>query len=383
MHVHLECMAGASGDMILGALLDAGADLSYVQKQVGLAGDVELTVERAQKNGIRALAVMVEGSAGISSYAEIEPILDRLDEDVRTVSSSILRRLAEAEGHVHGTTHGPHFHEIDGADTLADSIGTAAALVSLEIDEVSVSNVATGMGFVKTAHGELPLPAPAASRLLEGFTIFGRETDAELITPTGAAILSTLASHSSPMPSINLKIVGCGAGSLDLSFPNILRAFVGTAHSERPEGSRDVVVEANIDDMNPEFYGYVTERLYAAGAADVWITPGIGKGGRPLSVIGVIAVSGIVGPIKDVLLRETSTIGVRTTAVERFMLDRSWVEVLVRGYPVRVKVAKHEGLVTNLAPEYSDCVEVAKQTGLPLKQIFAEASAAARQPGQT
>lgn len=384
MILHFDCFAGASGDMILAALIDAGAGLEAIQKQISkLDADAEIEAREVHRSGIRALQLRVTGKRTPASYPAIRDLIREggLDEPVERTALAALETLAVAEAEVHGTTvEEVHFHELSGIDTIVDLVGVAAALELLQIDAVSCSPVATGWGTVSSEHGELPVPAPATLELLKGVPTYGIDIKAELITPTGAAILRTIVTTFGPIPAMTVDSVGYGAGSRELEVPNVLRAVVGVETRSELVGVDEIVVEANLDDMNPEFFEYVSERLYAAGANDVWITPAIGKKGRPASVLSVLAPPPLADRIREIVLSETSTIGIRTTRVEKFMLERRWEEVKVEGRPVRIKVSSSGGRVVNVAPEYSDCAEVARLTGLPIKEVWRRALSATTSP---
>jgi len=389
MIAYLDCFSGASGDMILAALIDAGADLGAVETQLTALGiPFELTFTTVHRCGLRACKVDISAPDGtwtvMRTYADGLRLLDGadLDPEVAARAASILGRLARAEAQVHGVGTGEvHFHELDGVDTIVDVVGSAAAFASLGAGNVFASPVATGTGVVPSRHGPLPLPAPAVLELLGGASIYGRNIEAELITPTGAAILAEYVTSFGKMPSMTVSSVGHGAGSRELEIPNVLRIVLGEASEgqgdERAEGIEDLIVEATVDDMNPELYPYVLERLLAAGAIDAWVVPVIGKAGRPAQVIQVLAPPHAEEAVRETLIAETSTIGVRVSAVRRWMLPRRWLEVQVGGLPVRVKVAFRDDVAVNVAPEYADCAEAARTLGLPLKEVYRAALTAA------
>jgi uncharacterized protein (TIGR00299 family) protein len=241
--------------------------------------------------------------------------------------------------------------------------------------------VATGIGVVPSRHGPLPLPAPAVLELLGGGAIYGRSIEAELITPTGAAIVAEYAEAFGKMPSMTVSSVGYGAGTRELEIPNVLRVVlgepVGSSRSEPPEGVEDLLIETTLDDLNPEIFPYVIERLTAAGALDAWVVPVIGKAGRPAQVLQALAPPHAEEAVRDTLVAETSTLGVRVSSVRRHMLPRRWVEVLVGDRPVRVKVAMRDEAPVNVAPEYADCAEAARALGIPLKEVYRAALTAA------
>ena len=389
MIAYLDCFAGASGDMLLAALVDAGADLELMQDQLtALNIPFELIFDTVHRCGLRALKAEVSAPEGTTrvmrTYDDALRLLDRaaLDPRVASRAGSIFTRLAKAEAKVHGVaTAEVHFHELDAVDTVVDVVGSAAAFVSLGLDAVYVSPVATGIGMVPSRHGPLPLPAPAVLELLGGARMVQRSIEAELITPTGAAIIAEFATGFGKMPAMSVTSVGYGAGSWELEIPNVLRVVVGhpgtTSVRDLPEAVEDLMVEATIDDMNPELYPYVLDRLFEAGAVDAWVTPVIGKHGRPAQILSVIVPPVGEERVREVLVTETTTLGVRVTTVRRWMLPRRWLEVTIGGHPVRVKVGTRDGLPVNVAPEHADCAAAARALGLPLKDVYREAMSAA------
>jgi uncharacterized protein (TIGR00299 family) protein len=388
MIAYLDCFSGASGDMILGALLDAGADLAAIEAHLGRLGiPFELTLSTVHRCGIRASKVDIAAPEGtwtvMRTYEDALRLLEgaRLEPEVTRRAASIFGRLARAEARVHGQPVGEvHFHELDGVDTIVDVVGAVAAFAALGAEDVVASRVATGTGVVPSRHGPLPLPAPAVLELLGGGSLYGREVEAELITPTGAAILAEFASSFGKMPAMSVSATGYGAGSRELDIPNVLRVIVGEPAPQDAgsgEAVEDLLIEATIDDMNPELYPFVLERLAAAGAIDGWITPVIGKAGRPAQVLSVLAAPPAEEAVIRALVDETSTLGVRVSRVGRRMLPRSFLEVKVGGLPVRVKLGLRAGQAVNVAPEYADCADVARATGRPIKEVYRAALAAA------
>lgn len=379
MIAYLECFAGAAGDMILAGLIDAGADLDFVSKQIRLCvPEAAVEPREVTRRGLRAVHLEVTGGErrAFGRLEEAEEILEQagLDDEVGRPAREVLRRLAGAEGRVHGTDPAEVvFHELGAADTLIDAVGVAAAFSSLEVDEITASPVAAGFGTVAGEHGPLPVPAPATMELLRGAPLRSGGVAFELVTPTGAAILATFSSGFGEMPSMRLRSVGYGAGSADLEIPNILRVSVGERVPETVPTTDEILIETNIDDMSPELFPYVSERLFASGAADVWLTPAIGKHGRPSHTLSVLAQPPLEKALRDVLLRETTALGFRILPIRKWMAHRRFVEVLVEGLPVKVKIAEEAGEIVNVAPEYADCLEVARTTGLPLKEVFRRA----------
>jgi uncharacterized protein (TIGR00299 family) protein len=386
-----DCIAGISGDMALGALIDAGADLEPIRK--GLEGlpveSFELDVEQVESGGIRATKVNVRTSTDglIRTYASVRSLLDMAEMplDAKAMAQRIFRRLAEAEAVVHRRDLDQvTFHEVGAVDSIVDIVGTSLALASLKVDRVFASAVPTGMGMVKTEHGLLPIPAPAVMELLRGAPIYSRNVSVELVTPTGAAILAALVEGFGEMPLMRIEHVGYGAGSARLDFPNVVRVVVGEADpsanaaAETVPGS-ELVLETNVDDLNPELYAYVLERLFAAGAQDAWLTPIVMKKGRPAVTISVLASPSREEAIRQVLFRETGTLGIRSSVVDKQVLEREWVEVATRNGLVRVKIGRLEGNTVTVAPEFEDCVKVAREAGVPAREVYEEATRLARE----
>jgi uncharacterized protein (TIGR00299 family) protein len=383
--LYLDCVGGAAGDMLLAALLDAGADPDAVR--AGLAGlrvdGLELCTERAVRHGISALRATVRGAAG-QPHRDWGSIRDQIDaaglaERPRARAQEAFRRLAIAEGRIHDIEpERVHFHEVGAVDAIGEVCGVALALESLRIDRVVCSPLPLGRGLVEAAHGRLPLPAPATLALLEGAPVYGVALEAELVTPTGAALIAALADDYGPLPSLTLERAGYGAGTRDLAaVPNVVRAIVGVAAQG---GVRTVsLIEANLDDLLPELAPDATAACFAAGALDVWTTPAQMKRGRPGFVISALARPGDEDAVATAMLRETSTLGVRIAHLDRIELERESRTVQVAGEPVRVKVGRLDGRVVNLAPEHADCERAARITGDPVKTVWARALAAAHE----
>lgn len=380
--LYLDCFSGAAGDMILGALLDAGAPETSVRDALdslpltGFSFEVR-TVTRAS---LRAAKVDVTAGPDqeLRGPREIEALLQAADLPVRVRDRAlrVFALLAEAEAKVHGIPlDDVHFHEVGAVDAVVDVVGCAAALESLAPDRVLASPVVTGRGIVESAHGPLPIPAPAVVELLRGVPIEERGT-VELVTPTGAAILREAVHEFGPMPPMTIAASGYGAGERDPEVPNVVRAFVGETDG-RPRNDHLVQVEANLDDMSPELLPHALEGLLAAGAVDAWVTPVLMKKGRPGYVLSALAPVAERDRVVDTFLRETTTFGVRMHEVARDVLDRTWVEVEVAGHPLRVKTGSRGGEVVTAAPEFEDARRVAKATGIPLKEVYERARLAA------
>ena len=390
-----DCFAGIAGDMVLGALLDAGADEAALRD--GLArlpvDPFELTVEPAQRGGIGGTFVRVRPAGPEPrhrrTWADLRAALDGADlpEPVLARSLATFERLAAAEARVHRVRpEDVHFHELGAVDTVVDVVGAALLLRQLGVEEVWASPVALGGGPARPAapggHGPLPVPGPAVLELLRGAPVYGGGVAAELTTPTGAAILAASAVGFADLPPVAVTAIGYGAGSREhAEVPNLLRVVLG----ERPGagtagtagGDGATLLEATIDDMTPEVAAWALDRALAAGAVDAWLTPVQMKKGRPGVLLSVLCLPGTEAALRAVLWRETPTLGVRAVPVRRWMLARRLVEVVVPGGRVRVKLGLDGGRVVNVAPEFADCAAVATATGAPLKEVMARAQAAA------
>ena len=384
---YLDCVGGLAGDMLLAALLDAGAELESLRRvpaALGIDG-VEIGVERVERQGIGALHLRIAAADDHAhrSYGEIRGLVEAADlpERARTRSLDAFRRLAEVEGGIHGVPPDDvHFHELGSLDTLVDVCGAFVLLDELGVERVASSPLPFARGFVNAAHGVLPLPAPATLGLLEGAALVGVDTEAELVTPTGAAIAATIVEEWGALPPLTLEAVGYGAGTKDLpDRPNVVRVVLGAEAAWRPTG-RVVLLETNLDDFPAELVPDAVERCFEAGALDVWTVPVQMKKSRPGFVLSVLARPEAQGEIARVLLEETSALGVRVSRLDRYELDREERIVEVDGGTVRVKIGLLDGRVVNLAPEHDDCAALARTTGRSVKSVWAEALARAHTP---
>jgi uncharacterized protein (TIGR00299 family) protein len=381
---YLDCVGGLAGDMLLAALLDAGADLESLRNVPGALGidGVEIAVERVERQGIGALhlSVVAPGDASSRDYREIRGLVETADlpERARARSLDTFRRLAEVEGRIHGVAPDDvHFHELGSLDTLVDVCGAFVLFDELGVERVASSPLPFARGLTMAAHGTLPLPAPAMLALLEGAALVGVDTEAELVTPTGAAIAAAIVDEWGALPPLTLDAVGYGAGTKDLADrPNVVRVVLGTEAS-RPTG-RVVLLETNLDDFAPELVPDAVERCFEAGALDVWTTPAQMKKGRPGFVLCALARPEAQAAIARALLEETSALGVRVARLDRYELDRDERVVDVAGGRVRVKVGLLDGRVVNLAPEHDDCAALARTTGRSVQSVWAEALARAQ-----
>ena len=381
-----HCLAGASGDMVLGALVDAGVPLTTLQHSVDAlpVERIELSAETVTRHGLGATKVSVrtERSRVIRTWPHVRGLIEEaaLPLPVKATASNVFERLAHAEATVHRTTpEQVHFHEIGGLDAIADIVGAAAGLHALGLDVVCASPVATGMGMTRSDHGLLPVPTPAVLELLRGAPIYSGGVPQELCTPTGAAILAATVSRWGDLPQLVVDTTGSGAGERDLEeIPNLLRLVVGDELALAPAGDLAIVVEANVDDLDPRLWPGVVAALLEAGAADAWLTPIQMKKGRPAVTVSVLCSPAGVPAVRDVRFREPSTIGLRELEVAKRGLDRSVETVLLAdGSEVRVKVARLGGEVVNAVPEFDDVAALAAKLGRPVKLVLAEAAAAA------
>lgn len=391
---YFDCFSGISGNMILGALVDAGLDLKQLRTELAHlpVSGYTMEAEPVHRGGLRGTHVEVHvAEQSVERHlTDIEAIIQDsgLPEPVKTRSQAIFRRLAEAEAAVHGApVDHVHFHEVGAVDAIVDVVGAAIGLSLLEIDRVYASPVHVGCGTVTCAHGTLPVPAPATMELLRDVPIYGRDVEAELVTPTGAAILTTLAKEFGEAPPMRVNHVGYGAGTRELPIPNLLRLSIGepVAKSETHPGKssgyeQDVVtlIEANIDDMNPQWYEHAMDRLFSAGALDVFLTPIQMKRNRPGVKLSVLVERADQAAVLDVLFAETTTIGVRACRMERWTLSRQRVVVDTPYGRIGVKVARRDGKVLNVAPEHRECLRAAEERGVPLKEVHQAAMIAAR-----
>jgi uncharacterized protein (TIGR00299 family) protein len=379
--VYLDCVGGLAGDMLLAGLIDAGGDpgkLHAVPELLGLDG-VEIAVERVERQGIRARHVSIQApDDGVTrEHRAIRRILEEaeLPDRARSRSLQTFASLAEVESRIHGVpVEEVHFHELGAVDTLVDVCGAFVLLDDLQVDRVACSPLPFARGLTRSAHGVLPLPAPATLALLEGAPFAGVDTQAELVTPTGAAIAAAVVTEWGALPPLTLERVGYGAGTADLTDrPNVVRVVLGA--STAPATAHVVLLETNLDDLSPELVPDAVERCFDAGALDVWSVPALMKKGRPGFVLSALARPGSEADVARALFEETTALGVRVHRLSRYELAREERVVEVAGGAVRVKVASFDGRVVNVAPEHDDCADLAKSTGRAVKSIWAEALA--------
>ncbi len=380
---YFDCFSGASGDMILGSMIDAGLSpgaLGEELKKLRLR-NVSLKVKKVLKGGISATGVLVEGKdekRHSRSLKEIFQIIDRsrLEPAVKDKSKEVFRRIASVEAKIHRRPMEEiHFHEIGGLDSVVDIVGAVWGFQQLEIDKLYVSRVNVGAGFVRCDHGLLPVPAPATLSLMKGKPIYSSGVERELLTPTGAALLTSLGSEFGRMPGMKVERVGYGAGKSDLPHPNLLRLIIGREESVAGK-EKVMVVETNIDDMNPQFYDYLMERLLAMKVQEVFLTPIQMKKNRPGTLLTVICSEERLSSVVDFLIRETTTLGLRWREEERSCADRQILTFQTKYGKIRFKLARWEGKDVNLSPEYEDCKRLALSYNVSIKEVFEEAKRA-------
>jgi pyridinium-3,5-bisthiocarboxylic acid mononucleotide nickel chelatase len=400
---YFDCPSGASGDMILGALVDAGVPFEALERELAGLGVEGYRLERSEvmKAGFRATKVDVHLAAydrdpgymgrvpdpgahashhppGHRGLGEILGILERshLAPEVRDMASRVFRRLADAEARVHGTTpERVQFHDVGAVDAIVDVTGSCIGLHLLGIDAVHFGALPVGGGFVDGPHGRIPVPGPATAELLKGFPTLDTGIRRELVTPTGAAILTTLAAGAGAMPPMRVTAVGYGAGTMELETPNVLRVFVGEA-AAAPAGTPTetiVQVETTIDDMSPQLYEPLLERLLEGGAVDAWLTPVIMKRSRPGVVLTALCEPGRVADLSRLLFEESSTIGVRWTAYQRARLAREMVRLDTAHGPVTFKVSRLDGRVITVTPEFEEIRRIARDRGLAVREVLEQA----------
>ena len=379
----LDGRAGVSGDMLLGAVVDAGAPLDVLQAAVDAVGvePVRLTTETVQRGGLGALQVHVEAAetSTMRSWTDIRGLLVGADlaEPVRVTALAVFERLAVAEAAVHRVdVDDVHFHEVGALDAIADVVGAAAGLHALGLDRITASTVSLGSGTTRGAHGPLPLPAPAVLELLRGVPVTAGVVPAEMTTPTGAAILATVVDEWAELPPMTVDRTGCGAGRRDpAELANVLRLVLGQPLAAPGQA---VLVETNVDDLDPRLWPSVLQQLLAAGASDAWLTPILMKKGRPAHTLSVLCREDVVADVHRVVFTETSTIGLREQRVGKVALDRRETAVEVDGHRIRVKVASYRGKADNANPEYDDVAAAAAALGKPVRDVLLAAQTATK-----
>lgn len=385
---YLDASSGISGDMLLAAMLDAGLpqDLLLAELAKIPVGPYEFKSSQVMRSSLagRHIEFIIPEKQPHRHLHHIEKMLNEsaLSASAKDKALAVFKRLAEAEGKLHAKPPGSvHFHEVGAVDAVLDIAGACAGLYLLGIDELYCSPLNVGGGHVQAAHGTLPIPAPATAELLKGLPVYSTGVEGELVTPTGAAIVRTLAAGFGPMPAMKVAAIGYGAGTRDFpGHPNIARLFVGEksegAAAKTADGEVIAVIQANVDDMNPQLFGYMMEKALAAGALDVTCSAVQMKKNRPGLEIALLCAPDRMDTLAHILFQETTTLGVRIHEARRITLVREIVSVETSYGPVRMKVARSEGGIVNAAPEYDDCRRIAEEKSVPMKEVMQAAQVA-------
>ncbi|MBN2480962.1 MAG: nickel pincer cofactor biosynthesis protein LarC [Bacteroidales bacterium] len=390
--LYYDCFAGISGDMNLAAMIDLGVGTEYLKAELGKlpVSGYELQVCRDSRKGISGTKVNVvirrehqdqkkerKHNHRHNTYREIREMIQssELDENVKSLSLEIFKILAEAEAKIHNkAAEEVHFHEVGAVDSIVDIVGAAICLYRLKPDAIYCSRVELGGGFVQCAHGTYPVPAPATAEIIKNIPVRFGSVDYEATTPTGAAILSAIVNAYTDKKEFRVIKTGYGIGSKDGEIPNLLRVYLCEISDTPNAGTvQSSIIECNIDDMNPEYYDYIIDLLFAAGAKDVYITPVIMKKSRPAVKLSVLCDPESDQSINEVLFKETSTLGLRKFAVEKTMLERKVENINTRYGTVRIKSAFFQGQCIKSKPEYEDCIRIARENNIPIRQVYREA----------
>lgn len=382
--VYFDCFAGASGDMILGAMVAAGVDPAALSKQLELLNVAGFNVQfkRVTRAGLSATYAVVE-TAHEHAHRHLSDILkiienSSLSTGVKERASQIFTRLAEAEARVHNEPiEHVHFHEVGALDAIVDVVGAAICFELLGVERFMSSPIHVGSGTVEMEHGRFPVPPPAVAELLNGVPFYSTDIKGELLTPTGAAIITTVSDYYGPLPTMETAAVAYGAGTREYeNFPNVLRVFVGETSGHEPKIERLLMIETNIDDLSPQVLGHVMDQAFELGALDCYFTAVQMKKNRPGVLLSVLCQQSQRNQLMQLLFKETTTLGVRAYEVERRALERTVVQVETQYGPIDVKVARLNGQVVNEMPEFEQCRRAAKESGVPLKRVEEAARAA-------
>jgi hypothetical protein len=384
--LYFDCFSGAAGDMVVGALIDAGADFGKIRDglmSLGVEG-FDVAIEKVKKKGVMATKFHVNIAAQGHPHRHLKHIVAIIEKGdlpatVRAASLETFRRIAEAEAEVHGSTvERVHFHEVGAVDSIVDIVGAHLALDQLRPERIESSALHVGSGTVQCAHGVMPVPAPATALLLKGVPTYGGTVEGELVTPTGAALIAQLAQKFGPQPAMTVHAVGAGSGTRDLpDRPNVLRVMLGETVGASGASETITVIEANIDDMNPELFPPLVKGLLEAGAKDAFLTPILGKKGRPAYLVTAMVDDAAAAAVADAFFRGSTTLGVRMRREDRICLPREWKDVSTRWGAVRVKIGLRGGGTSNVAPEFDDCARVAEAAKVAVREVYDAARAAA------
>ena len=384
MIAYFDCFSGISGDMTLAAFIDLGVPLKWLKeqlKQLPVRG-FDISTEHVYRNGIRANLVHVRADDDKThrNYADIKELIEEstLSNDVKATSLEVFRRIAEAEAAIHGcTVEEIHFHEVGGIDAIVDIVGAALCIDYMGIEKVVASKIPLGNGFVECRHGKIPLPAPATAAILKDVPVYGSGIASELVTPTGAGIITTLADAYGSMPPMQIEKTGYGAGQRELEeIPNLLRVFIGTPDQANASltgklsSDRITIVESCIDDMNPEVFGFLMEQLFDAGALDVYWIPVYMKKNRPGTMIQILCASDHLDAVVNSVLTETTSLGVRYYQADRCMLKRDVMKVQTSFGEINVKRISNVDGSTRFTPEFEECRRIAHDREMPLRAVY-------------
>ncbi|MCL5986290.1 MAG: nickel pincer cofactor biosynthesis protein LarC [Actinobacteria bacterium] len=382
MDLYIDCFSGISGDKFIAALVDLGfplQELNHAIKSTGLKG-IEVTSKKRLEHGVLCTLIDIkdESKIRLKEIGDFEKLINKssISKSAKSKSLKIISAMTKAESRVHGEdANKTHFHEVGNADTLIDSIGAVLGLEYFNVKNVISSPVALGSGKIKSSHGTLPIPAPATAEILSGVPVYQGDVEGELTTPTGAAIIKTFASSFSHMPPFTIKSIGYGCGHNSFNIPNYLRIFLGNLVQSAGFSEKVMLLSTNIDDMNPEILADCVNNLLEAGALDAWIEPVIMKKGRPGFVLNALSDTAKVQMISEIILSQTTTLGLRIQELGRIKLDRKIIEVNLGYATVSLKIGYLEDKILTASPEYESALRASKTSGKPLKDIYDEAKA--------
>lgn len=378
---YFQCTAGISGDMILGALVDSGLKINILKEELmKLRVPFDLEEQKVMKNNIccTKVNVITKEKYNHRHLSDIKTIVEEsnLNLKIKKKIIKIFTKLAEAEAKVHNTTvEAIHFHEVGAMDSIIDICGAVIGLDLLGIEKIYCSPIHIGTGFTECAHGIIPLPAPAVVELLKGIKVYSKGVEKELVTPTGAAIIATICSEFGEIPSMDIEVCGYGAGTRDLQIPNLLRICIGNLEENNTYGGfikkgEAVKIEVNIDDMNPQFYEYIAEKLFTAGAGDVYLQPVYMKKNRIANMLSINGCYEDMDKLLKVVFEETTSIGVKVFKFDKYMIPYEIKKINTDLGQISIKLAIHEGKVLNTSPEYSECCVKAKEYNMPIKKVY-------------
>lgn len=377
--IYFDCFSGVSGDMIIASLIDLGLDINFLKNELEKLNlkNYEIEAKKIIKGGIAATKFNIidykntKKTAKPFFLSDFNKLIDnsKLDDEIKNKIKKIFLIIANAESKVHGKQIDKiHFHEIGAIDTIIDVAGALIGIKKLGIEKIYCSKINVGTGFVEFSHGKFPVPAPATAQILKNIPIYHDGTQSELATPTGAAIITDLASEFGEMPCMNVEKIGYGAGSKDLGHPNLLRVFFGETNENKNETIN--VIETNIDNMNPEIYPYVIDKLMENGALDSYLTNIIMKKGRPAIKLTVLTKIEDTDKLSNIIFNETTTLGVRIFRAERKILNRETKMIKTKYGDTRVKISRLNNDIKNIMPEYEDCIKIAKKYKISLKEVY-------------